>query len=172
MNQNPLLLIGVVALAVGGCTAIRPKPVLEGEGVRYQSFGRVGMLEIIAASQSGRRQVNVVCHDDPGANTYHPSPYRITRMIAQLEEMLASKPMAPGASQRIGEVAMPIFGKQGTPKMTFGIATPDRPGAVPFFEVDCYDAFVDQTQHYDLTRSETERLRELFVEARAWLAPD
>ena len=163
------MLLVAMALLSAGCSVIKPDPVLAGEGVKYRPFGRVASVEVIAVSKAGRKQVDVLCHDDPGTNIYHPSAFRINLILARLDEMLAAEPTAPGSSNRVGEVTMPVFGVDGVPKMTFGTTTPEHPEAPPFYEVDCYDAFVDQTQHHDLTRGETEQLRDLFARAHLWL---
>ena len=80
-SERRLMLLVAMALLSAGCSVIKPDPVLAGEGVKYRPFGRVASVEVIAVSKAGRKQVDVLCHDDPGTNVYHPSAFRINLII-------------------------------------------------------------------------------------------
>ncbi len=161
----------VLALVATSCSKVFPAPPLQGDDVRYRTIGRVGQLEVVAASNGTRQQIDLLCHDSPTPNVFHASVTRLTRMIALLDELLVGEPPAPGESYQAGEVMMPLFRAQTAPRLTFGTATPATPGAETVFEVDCYDAFIENTQHFDFTREEAETLRGLLADARGWLRP-
>lgn len=172
MNLCRALPVVVIALAAVGCSVVLPPAPMEGRGVNRRPLGRVGGIEVIAATMGGRKQVDVVCHGDPATIVYHPSSQRLRLIRVRLGEMLELEALEPGSSHYGGEVPLRTFLKEGVPKMTFGTTAPDPPGAAPIYKVNCFDAFSDHTQRNRFTRSEAEELRHLMERARNWLRAD
>lgn len=172
MKLLRMVLVVATALAAAGCSVVLPPAPMKGQGVKQRPLGRIGGIEVIAATMGGRKQVDVVCHGEPATVVFHPSTQRLRLIRVRLGEMLELEAPAPGSSHYGGEVSLRTFRKEGVPKMTFGATTPNQPDAATIYKVNCFDAFADVIQRNRFTRAEAEALRELMERARNWLKAD